>query len=57
MAIGDTVEAAPPSKVKYDVEMEGMLFVEDEAALTAALVARGSCLQKLVKEGESLKPE
>ena len=59
---GDIVEVRPPSKANRCVEMEGAFFDEEEAAVsasvaTAGLEGRGSCLQKLVKEGESLKPE
>lgn len=60
---GDIVEVLPPSNVNSCVEMDGVFFAEEVAvawvltALMTGLVARGSCLQKLVKEGESLKPE
>ena len=58
---GGMVVVAPPSKVKYWVEIDGVCLPEaDETAasllLANARVARGSCLQKLVKDGESLKP-
>lgn len=59
-SIGANVDVAPPSKVKRSVEMEMVFCVDEEVAArpfaVAAFVAPGSCLQKLVKEGESFKP-
>lgn len=60
---GDMVEVLPPSNVNSCVEIDGVFFAEENAvacvliASMNGLVARGSCLQKLVKEGESLNPE
>lgn len=54
---GETVEVRPPSKVKCWVEMEGAFFDEGLTIRIGDFVARERCLQKLVKEDESSKPE